>query len=276
MLDVHWWATNEDPAEVFRVSAVNFPFFHPKDSTAIVSFVSDDAKINNFSYWDGGRWLRTDVPVPVKPNTALYLRASNVTVCVDGPTLKRKISLPILDDSPSPQRTRIERPPDIDPIFYAEATPKNPNVMSVFIPIITLFIFSFLHSVTLRVTTKQTHRHQRSISRPRTTSLQCRRRLQRLRQHHLKKTQKLNGPCNIFVTCIQGFLRYLKVKHLPRRSNLKTVSVKLLLSTQRIIKIWPNGTRSVQMSERRLLQRVGQQMGSGDMLLKTKGRVRRV
>ncbi|KAJ7751663.1 hypothetical protein B0H16DRAFT_823553 [Mycena metata] len=131
-------------------------------------------------------------------------------------------------------------------------------------------------SLTLRVTTKQTHRHQRSISRPRTTSLQCRRRLQRLRQHHLKKTQKLNGPCNIFVTCIQGFLRYLKVKHLPRRSNLKTVSVKLLLSTQRIIKIWPNGTRSVQMSERRLLQRVGQQMGSGDMLLKTKGRVRRV
>ncbi|KAJ7688908.1 hypothetical protein B0H14DRAFT_2652976 [Mycena olivaceomarginata] len=119
MLDVHWWGTSQDPAELFRISAVNFPFFHPRDSNAITAIVSDPNKINNFAYWDGGRWLRTDAPVLVKLNVPLYLRASNVTTCVDGPTAKRKISLELdSDDSPSPQRARIERPAKISPLVY--------------------------------------------------------------------------------------------------------------------------------------------------------------
>jgi hypothetical protein len=102
------------PAEPFIVQAPGFPLFHPKDCPAVVDFLGGEVKVQTYAYWSGTIWIRTDLPVTIKANTPLYLRSTNVTVCPDGPTAstptsKRKHSLTAADNSPSPQRPRIER-----------------------------------------------------------------------------------------------------------------------------------------------------------------------
>ncbi|KAJ6563800.1 hypothetical protein B0H19DRAFT_1067416 [Mycena capillaripes] len=102
------------PAESFIVQAAGFPLFHPKDCPAVVDFLGGEVKVQTYAYWSGTVWIRTDLPVTIKANTPLYLRSTNVTVCLNGPTTsapttstKRKHSLTVADSSPSPQRPRI-------------------------------------------------------------------------------------------------------------------------------------------------------------------------
>ncbi|KAJ7658298.1 hypothetical protein DFH06DRAFT_1131292 [Mycena polygramma] len=107
--EVWWWSENGQGAEVFDISVPHFPFFHPKDSTALVKFVGSQADVLDYAYWSGTRWTRTDIAVTVTGKTPLYLRSLNVSNCIDGPVApvtpaKRKLSVVAgRSNSPSPQ-----------------------------------------------------------------------------------------------------------------------------------------------------------------------------
>ncbi|KAJ7640111.1 hypothetical protein B0H17DRAFT_1149114 [Mycena rosella] len=60
----------------------------------------------NFAFWSGTKWMRTDSAVTVQAGCPLYLRSSDVTVCLEGPVplVKRKLSIPSgPSDHPSAQ-----------------------------------------------------------------------------------------------------------------------------------------------------------------------------
>ncbi|KAJ7225290.1 hypothetical protein GGX14DRAFT_556091 [Mycena pura] len=134
-VEVHWWAKDGSAAEVFMLQAPHFPYFHPKDCSAIATFVGGEAKLQNYSYWAETKWIQTDLAVTIKPRTPVYLRSSNVTVCLDGPTSspsKRKLSITVINDSPTPRRARLQhgntkRPrPHITPlVFPANSSPAS-------------------------------------------------------------------------------------------------------------------------------------------------------
>ncbi|KAJ6495426.1 hypothetical protein C8R45DRAFT_927332 [Mycena sanguinolenta] len=139
-LEVHWWHQDREAAEVFIVQAPGFPHFHPKDCLAITDFLGGEVKAQMFAYWSGQHWIRTDLPVTVKYNTPLYLRSSNVTHCVDGPTAtaKCKLSASTHDSSESPplHRTRTQSYiPDLDrlePLVFSgssSSTSATPTVI---------------------------------------------------------------------------------------------------------------------------------------------------
>ncbi|KAF7367566.1 hypothetical protein MSAN_00819700 [Mycena sanguinolenta] len=116
-LEVHWWHQDGEAAEVFVVQAPGFPHFHPKDCLVITDFLGGEAKAQTFAYWSGQQWVRTDLPVTVKINTPLYLRSSNVTHCIGGPTsgTKRKLSITAANSNSPLRRIRYQSP-DLDPL----------------------------------------------------------------------------------------------------------------------------------------------------------------
>ncbi|KAJ7675966.1 hypothetical protein DFH06DRAFT_1318106 [Mycena polygramma] len=123
--EVWWWSENGQGAEVFDISVPHFPFFHPKDSTALVKFVGSQADVLDYAYWSGTRWTRTDIAVTVTGKTPLYLRSLNVSNCIDGPVApvtpaKRKLSVVAgWSNSPSPQpSSQDHRPTGISPLVF--------------------------------------------------------------------------------------------------------------------------------------------------------------
>ncbi|KAJ7258940.1 hypothetical protein C8J57DRAFT_1233931 [Mycena rebaudengoi] len=108
-VEARWWNQNDQPAEAFRCAVPLFPWFHPKDTAAIVAFAGLD-RCQNYAYWTGTYWMRTDGAMQIKANSILFLRAHDVTFCLDGPVpktspQKRRLSS-AADGNPSPTQIR--------------------------------------------------------------------------------------------------------------------------------------------------------------------------
>ncbi|KAJ6494509.1 hypothetical protein C8R45DRAFT_927688 [Mycena sanguinolenta] len=116
-VNIEWWLQDNTESIALAVSVPTYPYFHPKDCALITALIGQESL--TYGYWDGLRWITTNVPMEIKSSsTPLYLRSAHVKTCSGGPTAKRRLSNPF-QDTPTAVRTwnPVSRPP-ISPIRY--------------------------------------------------------------------------------------------------------------------------------------------------------------
>ncbi|KAJ6472783.1 hypothetical protein C8R47DRAFT_1199911 [Mycena vitilis] len=124
-INIQWWIEDGQEPIALIVAAPAYPMFHPKDCPPIADLV----ELRNcvyYSYWDGNRWLLTDVAMEIKGNSVVYMRSPKVKNCVGGPVSKRRLSNS--EDGPTPTRMRLNGPrPFIRPIDFADEPTTSPT-----------------------------------------------------------------------------------------------------------------------------------------------------
>ncbi|KAJ6477843.1 hypothetical protein C8R47DRAFT_1198673 [Mycena vitilis] len=118
MLNVKYWAKNGERPFLFRVPITAYPFFHPKDCPAMtaklgLSLTSYDildvvANPLDTTAPEDDEWVTTNLATRVKVDTTLYMRSTDVQVCVGLRPLARKRAVSDATHTPSPnKRARV-------------------------------------------------------------------------------------------------------------------------------------------------------------------------
>ncbi|KAJ7623922.1 hypothetical protein DFH06DRAFT_1142757 [Mycena polygramma] len=111
MLNVRYWAKNGERPFLFRVPITAYPFFHPKDCPAMtaklgLSLTSYDildvvANPLDTTAPEDDEWVTTNLATRVKVDTTLYMRSTDVQVCVGLRPLARKRVVSNASEPPS-------------------------------------------------------------------------------------------------------------------------------------------------------------------------------
>ncbi|KAK6984206.1 hypothetical protein R3P38DRAFT_3232174 [Favolaschia claudopus] len=120
-ITIKYWAKDNQRPLTFLVPVPGFPRFHPKDcelmtstlhlALATYAILKLDAPLETSSE-EQDEWLITSIPTVVKPNSTLYMRSPEVTVCLG---LRPDAAEPPMTPNPSPSssaKRSASREPD--------------------------------------------------------------------------------------------------------------------------------------------------------------------